>query len=79
MISMPVECFKIAIFKIRCFVISTQVYVRDPSEYVSGGGICGGYNDPHMVTFDRHYWENQRVGEFVMYQHKTKPFAVRFS
>nr|XP_022331709.1 von Willebrand factor D and EGF domain-containing protein-like isoform X2 [Crassostrea virginica] len=53
-----------------------SVYVRDPSEYVSGGGICGGYNDPHMVTFDRHYWENQRVGEFVMYQHKTKPFAV---
>ncbi|XP_022331709.2 von Willebrand factor D and EGF domain-containing protein-like isoform X2 [Crassostrea virginica] len=53
-----------------------SVYVRDPSDYVSGGGICGGFNDPHMVTFDRHYWENQRVGEFVMYQHKTKPFAV---
>mgnify|MGYP003692090603 CR=1 FL=1 len=64
--------------KLGVFVISLQVFVEDPSSYVPGGGICGGYNDPHMVTFDRRYWENQRVGEFVMYQHKTKPFAVRF-
>ncbi|XP_061183307.1 uncharacterized protein LOC133191576 [Saccostrea echinata] len=53
-----------------------SVSVSDESSYTSGGGMCGGFNDPHMVTFDRRYWENQRVGEFVMYKHKTKPFAV---
>lgn len=55
---------------------TVSVSVWDDSPYSSTGGICGGFNDPHMVTFDRRYWENQRVGEFVMYKHKTKPLAV---
>ncbi|XP_052706260.1 uncharacterized protein LOC128181777 [Crassostrea angulata] len=55
---------------------TVSVSVWDNTPYSSTGGICGGFNDPHMVTFDRRYWENQRVGEFVMYQHKTKPLAV---
>ncbi|XP_052714404.1 serine-rich adhesin for platelets-like isoform X1 [Crassostrea angulata] len=52
--------------------VSVYVYDKD----TSGGGICSSYNDPHMQTFDGRYWENQRVGEFVMYRHKTKPLSV---
>ncbi|XP_062577916.1 von Willebrand factor D and EGF domain-containing protein-like, partial [Saccostrea cucullata] len=52
--------------------ISVRVHDKD----TSGGGICSSYNDPHMQTFDGIYWENQRVGEFVMYRHKSKPFSV---
>lgn len=53
------------------------IQVRVHDQTTSGGGICSSYNDPHMQTFDGIYWENQRVGEFVMYRHKTKPFSVR--
>lgn len=53
---------------------TVTVYVYDKDS--SGGGICSSYNDPHMQTFDGRYWENQRVGEFVMYRHKTKPLSV---
>lgn len=52
--------------------VSVYVYDKD----TSGGGICGSYSDPHMQTFDGRYWGNQRVGEFVMYRHKTKPLSV---
>lgn len=52
------------------------IQVRVHDQTTSGGGICSSYNDPHMQTFDGIYWENQRVGEFVMYRHKTKPFSV---
>ncbi|XP_061183306.1 von Willebrand factor D and EGF domain-containing protein-like [Saccostrea echinata] len=52
--------------------IAVRVHDKD----TSGGGICSSYNDPHMQTFDGIYWENQRVGEFVMYRHKSKPFSV---
>ncbi|MFC4145663.1 VWD domain-containing protein [Micromonospora mangrovi] len=32
-----------------------------------GGPGCGGTNgDPHLVTFDRHYYDFQAVGEFVL-------------
>lgn len=55
-------------------IIHLQVYVYDKD--TSGGGICGSYSDPHMQTFDGRYWGNQRVGEFVMYRHKTKPLSV---
>jgi hypothetical protein len=33
----------------------------------NGGEGCGGTNgDPHLVTFDRHYYDFQAVGEFVL-------------
>nr|XP_022327920.1 uncharacterized threonine-rich GPI-anchored glycoprotein PJ4664.02-like [Crassostrea virginica] len=57
-------------------LFADTIYVRVHDQATSGGGICSSYNDPHMQTFDGIYWENQRVGEFVMYRHKTKPFSV---
>lgn len=57
-------------------VMLSVIQVRVHDQTTSGGGICSSYNDPHMQTFDGIYWENQRVGEFVMYRHKTKPFSV---
>ncbi|XP_021375500.1 von Willebrand factor D and EGF domain-containing protein-like [Mizuhopecten yessoensis] len=32
--------------------------------------ICESYNDPHMRTFDGRSWENQRLGEFVVFHNK---------
>ena len=65
-------------FFLTCLFTSSlqgRVYDQDSS----GGGICRSYNDPHMQTFDGIYWENQRVGEFVMYKHKTKSISVSFA
>ncbi|XP_033729966.1 von Willebrand factor D and EGF domain-containing protein-like, partial [Pecten maximus] len=39
-------------------------------------GECRSYNDPHMKTFDGKRWENQRIGEFVLYKHNQRPYWV---
>ncbi|XP_059174756.1 uncharacterized protein LOC131954926 [Physella acuta] len=39
--------------------------------------LCRSHNDPHLVTFDQFTYDNQLVGEFVLYKHKTFPFEVR--
>ncbi|KAK3585503.1 hypothetical protein CHS0354_003355 [Potamilus streckersoni] len=37
---------------------------------------CSSVNDPHMRTFDGLKYDNHRQGEFILYQHKTLPYAV---
>lgn len=40
---------------------------KGPVKLCEDGGDCGGTNgDPHLVTFDRHYYDFQAVGEFVL-------------
>ncbi|XP_033763405.1 uncharacterized protein LOC117344686 [Pecten maximus] len=38
--------------------------------------VCKSYNDPHIRTFDGRSWENQRLGEFVLYYNKDKQLSV---
>ncbi|XP_061196779.1 von Willebrand factor D and EGF domain-containing protein-like [Saccostrea echinata] len=52
-----------------------EVKVVDRDILVTGRQ-CISSNDPHMTTFDGLPWENQRTGIFVLYQHKTLPYAV---
>ncbi|WP_432906957.1 VWD domain-containing protein [Micromonospora matsumotoense] len=40
---------------------------KGPVKLCEDGADCGGTNgDPHLVTFDRHYYDFQAVGEFVL-------------
>ncbi|MEV6797237.1 VWD domain-containing protein [Micromonospora rifamycinica] len=40
---------------------------KGPVKLCEDGADCGGSNgDPHLVTFDRHYYDFQAVGEFVL-------------
>ncbi|MBO4160589.1 VWD domain-containing protein [Micromonospora antibiotica] len=40
---------------------------KGPVKLCEDEGDCGGTNgDPHLVTFDRHYYDFQAVGEFVL-------------
>ncbi|KAL3863773.1 hypothetical protein ACJMK2_005508 [Sinanodonta woodiana] len=37
---------------------------------------CSSINDPHLRTFDGLKYDNHKQGEFILYQHKTLPYAV---
>ncbi|XP_021375499.1 von Willebrand factor D and EGF domain-containing protein-like isoform X4 [Mizuhopecten yessoensis] len=37
---------------------------------------CYSHNDPHMRTFDGRRWENQRLGEYVLYHNSQKLYWV---
>ncbi|KAK3609723.1 hypothetical protein CHS0354_011415 [Potamilus streckersoni] len=39
--------------------------------------ICYAYVDPHMRSFDGRYYENQNLGVFVMYRHKSNKQEVQ--
>ncbi|XP_021372479.1 von Willebrand factor D and EGF domain-containing protein-like [Mizuhopecten yessoensis] len=54
---------------------SVLVTVEDLDKTVLSGE-CYSRNDPHMRTFDGRSWENQRIGEFVLYKHNEKPYWV---
>ncbi|XP_021352277.1 uncharacterized protein LOC110449625 [Mizuhopecten yessoensis] len=41
------------------------------------GSVCTSINDPHILTFDKLYYENFYQGEFVLYRHTTLPYEVR--
>ncbi|XP_069119363.1 von Willebrand factor D and EGF domain-containing protein-like [Argopecten irradians] len=38
--------------------------------------VCKSYNDPHLSTFDGRNWDNQRLGEFVLYYNTEAGYAV---
>ncbi|MFJ8688764.1 VWD domain-containing protein [Micromonospora wenchangensis] len=52
---------------------------KGPVKLCEDGGDCGGTNgDPHLVTFDRHYYDFQAVGEFVLVASTSgDPLAVQ--
>ncbi|WFE93180.1 VWD domain-containing protein [Micromonospora sp. WMMD987] len=52
---------------------------KGPVKLCEDGADCGGSNgDPHLVTFDRHYYDFQAVGEFVLVDATAgEPLAVQ--
>ncbi|WP_328346344.1 VWD domain-containing protein [Micromonospora sp. NBC_00421] len=52
---------------------------KGPVKLCEDGADCGGSNgDPHLVTFDRHYYDFQAVGEFVLVESTSgDPLAVQ--
>ncbi|XP_078311472.1 von Willebrand factor D and EGF domain-containing protein-like [Crassostrea virginica] len=53
-------------------VARIPVEIRDAKSV----GMCKSINDPHITTFDKRKYDNFFEGEFVMYRHKTLPYAV---
>ncbi|XP_069119375.1 von Willebrand factor D and EGF domain-containing protein-like [Argopecten irradians] len=51
------------------------VIVKDEDYHVSNKE-CSSVNDPHMKTFDGKKWENQRLGEYVLYHNKERHYWV---
>ena len=50
-----------------------QVLIED----LDRKATCKSVNDPHVTTFDGFEFNNFLEGEFVLYEHKMLPFAVR--
>ncbi|XP_021375498.1 uncharacterized protein LOC110464552 isoform X3 [Mizuhopecten yessoensis] len=48
----------------------------EDADYIVLSNECYSNNDPHMRTFDRRRWENQRLGEFVLYHNPQKLYWV---
>ncbi|KAL3836562.1 hypothetical protein ACJMK2_021986, partial [Sinanodonta woodiana] len=41
------------------------------------GKECHAISDPHMLTFDGRYYENQNNGTYILYKHARKPIQVQ--
>ncbi|KAL3836566.1 hypothetical protein ACJMK2_021990 [Sinanodonta woodiana] len=41
------------------------------------GKECHAISDPHMLTFDGRYYENQNNGTYILYKHSRKPIQVQ--
>lgn len=51
------------------------VHIEDSSS-IWQGKRCAAVNDPHMVTFDGRWYENQNKGIFILYWGKRKNFPM---
>ncbi|KAL3847613.1 hypothetical protein ACJMK2_018516 [Sinanodonta woodiana] len=49
----------------------SNIVVTTSSETSWQGKTCYSYVDPHMRSFDGRYYENQNIGIFVLYRHKS--------
>ncbi|XP_060066469.1 uncharacterized protein LOC132546767 [Ylistrum balloti] len=52
-----------------------RVSVVDSDSLVASS-ICQSYNDPHIRTFDGRNWENQRLGEFILFHNRLNHYWV---
>ncbi|XP_064619608.1 von Willebrand factor D and EGF domain-containing protein-like [Lineus longissimus] len=52
-------------------------YQITAEDFIDQKAYCKSQNDPHMLTFDGHYYNNYLEGEFIFYRHKALPFEVR--
>ncbi|KAL3847606.1 hypothetical protein ACJMK2_018509 [Sinanodonta woodiana] len=39
--------------------------------------VCYSYIDPHMLTFDGRKYENQNIGDFILYRHRSNKQEVQ--
>ncbi|XP_059165052.1 uncharacterized protein LOC131947771 [Physella acuta] len=55
----------------KCDDIQVTVVDKDKTT------ICHSVNDPHIATFDKYYYDNHILGDFILYKHKTLPYQVQ--
>ncbi|XP_060553958.1 uncharacterized protein LOC132715005 isoform X4 [Ruditapes philippinarum] len=56
---------------------STSVSVTVTENYYARYRGCYSFVDPYIYTFDRRWYSNQLLEEFVLYRHKTLPIEVQ--
>lgn len=56
---------------------STSITVYVTENYNTRYRGCYSYVDPYMYTFDRRWYSNQLIEEFVMLRHKSLPIEVQ--
>ncbi|KAK3607803.1 hypothetical protein CHS0354_031304 [Potamilus streckersoni] len=56
--------------------IEIQVTVSTDTSDLNGKE-CHAISDPHMLTFDDRYYENQNNGTYILYKHSRKPIQVQ--
>ncbi|KAL3836667.1 hypothetical protein ACJMK2_022089 [Sinanodonta woodiana] len=62
----------------RNYTIPVEIQVNvstDTSDL--NGKECHAISDPHMLTFDGRYYENQNNGTYILYKHSTKLTQVQ--
>ncbi|KAK3607800.1 hypothetical protein CHS0354_031301 [Potamilus streckersoni] len=62
----------------RNYTIPVEIQVTVSTDASNlNGKECHAISDPHMLTFDGRYYENQNNGTYILYKHATKPVQVQ--